>query len=68
MPIWEGIVASFCAGVGVSILNRFGLSQIKTPCEKRREEESDSSSSDDDHVGATSTAIVDIHVHASHGE
>jgi len=66
MPIWEGIVASFCAGVGVSILNRFGLSQIKTPCEKRREEESDSSS-DDDHVGATSTAIVDIHVH-SHGE
>ena len=67
MPIWEGIVASFCAGVGVSILNRFGLSQIKTPCEKRREDESDSSS-DDDHVGATSaTTIVDIHVH-SHGE
>ena len=66
MPIWEGIVASFCAGVGVSILNRFGLSQIKTPCEKRREEESDSSS-DDDHVGATSATIVDIHVH-SHGE
>jgi len=63
MPIWEGIVASFCAGVGVSILNRFGLSQIKTPCEKRREDESDSSS-DDDHVGATSaTTIVDIHVH-----
>ena len=68
MPLWEGIIASFCAGVGVSILNRFGLSQIKTPCEKRREAEDESdSSSDDDHVGATSATIVDIRVH-SHGE
>ena len=68
MPLWEGILASFCAGVGVSLINRFGLSQIKTPCEKRQEAAKDSdSSSDDGHSGATSAAIVDIHVH-SHGD
>ena len=67
MPLWEGILASFCAGVGVSLINRFGLSQIKTPCEKRQEEKDVSdSSSDEGHTGATSAAIVGIHVH-SHG-
>ena len=70
MPLWEGIFASFCAGVAVSLINRFGLSQIKTPCEKRLEaarDTSDSSSDEGSHVGATSAAIVDIHVH-SHGD
>ena len=71
MPLWEGILASFCAGVGVSLINRFGLSQIKTPCEKRQEAArdtcSDSSSDEGSHMGATSAAIVDIHVH-SHGD
>ena len=68
MPLWEGILASFCAGVGVSLINRFGLSQIKTPCEKRQEvKDASDSSSDEGHAGATSAAIVDIHVH-SHGE
>ena len=72
MPLWEGILASFCAGLGVSLINRFGLSQVKTPCERARElaKDSDSSSdssSDDGHTGATSAAIVGIHVH-SHGE
>ena len=68
MPLWEGILASFCAGVGVSLINRFGLSQIKTPCEKRQEaKDMSDSSSDEGHAGATSAAIVDIHVH-SHGD
>ena len=69
MPLWEGIIASFCAGVAVSLINRFGLSQIKTPCEKRLEAARDTSdsSSDDGHSGTTSAAIVDIHVH-SHGD
>ena len=68
MPLWEGILASFCAGVGVSLINRFGLSQIKTPCEKAQEvkDYSSDSSSDDGLAGATSAAIVGIHVH-SHG-
>ena len=73
MPLWEGILASFCAGVGVSLINRFGLSQIKTPCEKRQELAardtcSDSSSDEGSHVGATSAAIVDIHLVHSHGD
>ena len=68
MPLWEGILASFCAGVGVSLINRFGLSQVKTPCEKRQEAKDVSdSSSDEDHTGSTSAAIVDIFVH-SHGD
>ena len=69
MPLWEGIIASFCAGVAVSLINRFGLSQIKTPCEKRLEAARDTSdsSSDEGHARATSAAIVDIHVH-SHGD
>ena len=68
MPLWEGILASFCAGVAVSLINRFGLSQVKTPCEKRLEAKDVSdSSSDEGHAGATSAAIVDIHVH-SHGD
>ena len=68
MPLWEGILASFCAGVGVSLINRFGLSQIPTPCETRQEAAKDSDSSSDEwHTGATSAAIVDIHVH-SHGD
>ena len=68
MPLWEGILASFCAGVAVSLINRFGLSQVKTPCERARELAKDSdSSSDDGHTGATSAAIADIHVH-SHGD
>ena len=70
MPLWEGVLASFCAGVGVSIINRFGLSQIRTPCEKRQEPEASSSdtdsSSDDGHTSATSAAILDVHVH-THG-
>ena len=64
MPLWEGVLASFCAGVGVSLINRFGLSQIKTPCEQRREAASDSSdsSSDEGHTGAVSAATI-IHSH-----
>ena len=75
MPLWEGILASFCAGVAVSVFNRFGLSQIKTPCEKRREaaknrsdfssDDSSDDSSDGGHTGAISAAAL-CHVH-SHG-
>ena len=71
MPLWEGILASFCAGLAISLINRFGLSQVRTPCEKRLQAKkkrwSDSSSSDESHAGATSAATAEIHVH-SHGE
>ena len=64
MPLWESLLASFAAGVSVSCLNRFGLSQITTPCEqwrkrrrkeKRRQDETTPSSSEED--GSTMTAV-----------
>ena len=64
MPLWESLLASFAAGIGVSCLNRFGLSQIRTPCErwrkhrrkeKRRGETITPSSSEED--GSTMTAV-----------
>ena len=67
MPLWEGILASFCAGIGVSLVNRFGLSQIKTPCEQARRtasrdgNSSSSSSSDDD--SGTAAAVAEVHCH-----
>ena len=69
MPLWEGILASFCAGIGVSVVNRFGLSPTKTPCEKARSVSTDSnsssssSSSDDD--SATTAAVAEVH--CAHG-
>ena len=79
MPIWEGVVASFCAGVAVSLLNRFGLSQIPTPCELRRKmkqkrarggKSSSSSSSDGSDDGNTLAAVADISIlhHGAGGE
>lgn len=76
MPLWEGILASFCAGIGVSLINRFGLSQIPTPCEKARVAEAaahrddDTSSSDDSGERAAATsALGDTHtdVQCHHG-
>ena len=65
MPLWEGVLASFCAGVGVSLINRFGLSQIKTPCEKSQETAASDSSSDDS--GETAAAsLASIHVEGLH--
>ena len=65
MPLWEGVLASFCAGVGVSLINRFGLSQIKTPCERRQETASSNSSSDDS--GETAAAsLASIHAEGIH--
>ena len=68
MLLWEGILASFCAGIGVSVVNRFGLSQIKTPSEKARNvsrdsnsSSSSSSSSDDD--SGTAAAVAEVHCH-----
>jgi len=60
MPLWEGIIASFCAGIGVSVVNRFGLSQIRTPCERARDAAKDSDS--DDSGGATA-AVAEAHCH-----
>jgi len=69
MPLWEGILASFCAGIGVSVVNRFGLSQIKTPCEKARnvsrDSNSSSSSSSSDDDSATTAAVAEVH--CAHG-
>ena len=66
MPLWEGVLASFCAGVGVSLVSRFGLSQIKTPCEQARsasrDSDSSSSSSSDDDSG-TAAAVAEVHCH-----
>ena len=64
MPLWEGVLASFCAGVGVSLINRFGLSQIKTPCERRQETASSDDSSDDSgEAAAASLASIHTEVH-----
>ena len=66
MPLWEGVLASFCAGVGVSLLNRFGLSQIKMPCERRQETASDDSSDDSGETAAASLASIHaegVHFH-----
>ena len=69
MPLWEGILASFCAGIGVSLVNRFGLSQIKTPCEKARsvsrDSNSSSSSSSSDDDSATTAAVAEVN--CAHG-
>ena len=63
MPLWEGVLASFCAGVGVSILNRFALSQITTPCERRQAETTSSDDSSDD-SGETAAASLASIAHA----
>ena len=63
MPLWESLLASLAAGVAVSCLNRFGLSQISTPCEqwrkrKRRAKRGETltpTSSEED--GSTMTAV-----------
>ena len=66
MPLWEGILASFCAGIGVSLVNRFGLSQIKTPCEREGASKyRDDSSSDDS--GETAAANSSAEAHCHHG-
>ena len=69
MPLWEGVLASFCAGVGISLINRFGLSQIKTPCEKRLEAVKGSDSSNDDSGETAGASLASIHaeVHCHHG-
>ena len=62
MPLFEGIFASFCAGIGVSLINRFALSQIKTPCERARDDAKDSDDSSDD-SGETAAAVAEVHCH-----
>ena len=58
MALWEGIFASFLAGLGVSLFNRFALSQVKTPCE-RAAKDSDS----DDDSSNTTAAVAEVHCH-----
>ena len=66
MPLWEGILASFCAGLGVSLVNRFGLSQIKTPCEREAASRyRDDPSSDDG--GETVAAAFSAGAHCHNG-
>ena len=60
MPLWEGIIASFCAGIGVSVVNRFGLSHIWTPCERARDAAKDS---DSDDSGGAAAAVAEAHCH-----
>ena len=67
MPLWEGILASFLAGCGVSLINRFALSQVRTPCEKKRLDQSCRSSSSNDEAHGASTNVAIMHCHAHGG-
>ena len=33
--IWESLLASLCAGLAVSCINRFVLSQVSVPCDRK---------------------------------
>ena len=68
MPLWEGILASFCAGVGVFLINRFGLSQIKTPCERAKEHVARDDASSDDSGEVAASIHAEVHFHHGGGE
>ena len=70
MVLWEGILASFTAGVLVSVLNRFGLSQIQTPCERRKQltrAAGDSSSESSEREGGMVAAVCEVSIHHAGG-
>jgi len=79
MPIWEGIVASACAGIVVSLLNKYGISRLPAPppCEpktprapppRRHEDSSDSSDDSGEIAAAASTPAHGADALVHHGD
>ena len=64
MVLWESLLASLCAGLVVSCINRFVLSQVSVPCD-RKTRNADKGDADVDDGGGGGGVDDDGGIHAT---